>query len=179
MALTADCGLAQLVFRRAVTFRHTSSGSPNTTIFPALLSTQTPVMQIRWRCRGGKGGLCPPPPPPPHTHTHPKFFPPSCIEFSFQNSPYFGVFKYARTVKLKEWNETGNGRLTFRLTRLARSAWDFYATLKRFEKTSDHCFAVFIEFCNSGQLKRSGQQINRWAAFFVQIMEVLKVQSKK
>ena len=39
----------------------------------------------------------------------PKFFPPSCIEFRLQNSPYFGIFKNARTVKLKDWSEALNG----------------------------------------------------------------------
>ena len=39
--------------------------------------------------------------------------------FRLQNSPYFCVFKYARTVKQKEWNEAEN-RERVRLARFAR-----------------------------------------------------------
>ena len=33
--------------------------------------------------------------------------------YRLQNSPYFCVFKYARAVKQKVWNEAENGRVRF------------------------------------------------------------------
>ena len=52
-------------------------------------------------------------------------------EGRLQNSPYFCVFKYARAVKQKVWNEAEN----------RERDWGFFTD---FEKKND-CFAVYEE----------------------------------
>ena len=73
-----------------------------------------------------------------------------------QNSPYFCVFKYARTVKQKVWNEAENrerdlrdyGRV--RLARFARKTLtplfnDFFTDFEK--KTRLFCSLFFYQFC--------------------------------
>ena len=71
-----------------------------------------------------------------------------------QNSPYFCVFKYARAVKQKVWNEAENRErdwgetLKLRLKTFTPRFADFFTD---FEKKTD-CFAVY---CQQGEAKRS------------------------
>ena len=76
-------------------------------------------------------------------------------EARLQNSPYFCVFKYARAVKQKVWNEAENRERdwgeTLKIRTRARKTLtprftDFFTD---FEKKPD-CFAVYGEACGGG-----------------------------
>ena len=58
-----------------------------------------------------------------------------------QNSPYFCVFKHARAVKQKVWNEAKNRERDWGRERLARFAPRFTDFFTDFAKKTD-CFAV-------------------------------------
>ena len=61
--------------------------------------------------------------------------------FRLQNSPYFCLFKYARAVKQKVWNETD-----LRIARLARVRHLGHAlpiSLPILRKKKTDCFAVY------------------------------------
>ena len=77
-----------------------------------------------------------------------------CFGLRLQNCPYFCVFKYARTVKQKVWNEAENRERDWRETPLGRvrQEKDSYATLYRFlywfwEKNRLFCSLFWSKRC--------------------------------
>ena len=70
------------------------------------------------------------------------------LRIRLQNSPCFCVFKYARTVKQKVWNEAENRERDWGETLSKTLTPRFTDFFTDFEKKND-CFAVYLRMWNS------------------------------
>ena len=105
---------------------------------------------------------------------------PTVLQFQLrlQNSPYFCVFKYARAVKQKVWNEAENGERDWgeRLKiRTVRFAYVIFVRITRFSPQSRSLFsASFQTFCLTARAYLNTQKYGLFCSLKLHLSSLAK-----